>query len=263
MKHEDRFDEDRFDEDRDLRGMSQIYLGGKMTTIFNLKAAMRSTIEKKDKKFICKICGHISDKIYRAIKHTKIHVKSEIKSVSHSCTMCHKMFSTLSRLEKHKLNRHQAEKTEETQIIITNKDDEQNYIKEKLKTMVQKVNGMWSCKICGRAGRDQFNCMLHAETHMKGVFRKCNGCDKLFSTLSSLQSHIIVVHNVKRTGPNSSYKCDRCDYIASKSCLKIHKESVHEGIKHECTYCKMKLSNRGNLLKHLKIVHPILVKNEK
>ena len=56
-----------------------------------------------------------------------------------------------------------------------------------------------------------------------------------------------------------SDKCDLCDYVpsqASKSTIKIHKETVHFGIKLFCDYCPQKSTTRSNSIRHVKKYHP-------
>ena len=63
---------------------------------------------------------------------------------------------------------------------------------------------------------------------------------------------------VKEAVPDSRYKCDQCDYVPSKpnrKTLIVHKESVHEGVKHACFQCHKDWSTRSNLMKHIKEKH--------
>ena len=230
--------------------LPQINVGTDITNIYDLKEAILSTIIKSGENFLCKICPKSSVNIWKAKSHAQMHVKSKVIMGSHSCLICGKIFTTSKRLEKHKLREHKKLNKGMSQVIINNEVKEDN-INRKLRTMVQKINGSWSCKICGKPGRDQSNSILHAEIHIKGVSRKCDTCGKLFATLSCLRSHNTLVHST-----NDSFKCNLCDYVASRSILKTHKESVHDGLKYGCPYCQIKCSTKGNMNKHVRISHP-------
>ena len=230
--------------------LPQINFGKDITNIYGLKEAIHSSIIKSGENFLCKICPKSSVNIWKAKSHAQMHVKSQIIPGSHSCLMCGKIFTTSKRLETHKIKKHKKLNKGRYQVIINNEVKEDN-INQKLRTMVQKINGSWSCKICGKPGRDQSNSILHAEIHIKGVSRKCNTCGKLFATLSCLRSHNTLVHST-----NDSFKCNQCEYVASRSNLKSHKESVHVGLKYQCPYCQIKCSTKGNMNKHVRTSHP-------
>ena len=51
-------------------------------------------------------------------------------------------------------------------------------------------------------------------------------------------------------------KCSICDKKIVQSRLKLHVETVHEGIKnHQCQFCDKKFGQSDNLKRHVKIVH--------
>ena len=76
----------------------------------------------------------------------------------------------------------------ETENFIENKFDIVNVnqidltnINNKLESMIEKVNGSWSCKICGnnKIRNNKTDYTRHAEIHLEGVSHPCKLCGKL------------------------------------------------------------------------------------
>ena len=66
-----------------------------------------------------------------------------------------------------------------------------NEIDERLyENMEKNIDGIYSCKICGKTNTHKTKMKLHIETHMEGVSFPCNICGKEFRSRNSLQSHI-------------------------------------------------------------------------
>ena len=52
------------------------------------------------------------------------------------------------------------------------------------------------------------------------------------------------------------YLCDWCDYTATrKDHLKLHKDSIHEGVRYSCDTCDYKATTKDNLKKHKDSIH--------
>ena len=61
-----------------------------------------------------------------------------------------------------------------------------------------------------------------------------------------------------------SIKCDLCEYQPnkpSKKNIRVHKESVHFGIKYPCPHCGTYSTTKSNMLKHVRIYHIEIVPN--
>ena len=55
-----------------------------------------------------------------------------------------------------------------------------------------------------------------------------------------------------------SDRCNLCDYVPSKpskKTIRIHKESVHDGLKHQCPHCEREWTTRSNMKKHIESRH--------
>merc|ERR1719318_4771 len=52
------------------------------------------------------------------------------------------------------------------------------------------------------------------------------------------------------------FNCDRCEYMTTaKEYLRVHKRSIHEGVKYTCNECDYKATQQGNLMQHKLSVH--------
>ena len=56
-----------------------------------------------------------------------------------------------------------------------------------------------------------------------------------------------------------NFMCDLCDYAAStKTVLKFHRESKHEGIRHPCNKCDFSGVDKSSLRRHMKRKHEVV-----
>jgi len=54
----------------------------------------------------------------------------------------------------------------------------------------------------------------------------------------------------------TTFNCDRCDYKTTrKEYLRIHKRSIHDGVKYPCNECDYKATQSSSLLQHKRSVH--------
>ena len=110
----------------------------------------------------------------------------------------------------------------------------------------------FECSFCSHKAKRVDHLKFHIETFHDDVKReyKCQDCEKVYNSKSSLGLHHNTVHRKMR------YKCDICDYEATqKSHLNSHKKSIHEGIKYQCNECEKEFSQRSHLKSHCMYVH--------
>ncbi|KAL0895228.1 hypothetical protein ABMA27_011383 [Loxostege sticticalis] len=135
----------------------------------------------------------------------------------HKCDECDAKYSSLARLEQHKL-KHDGSKPP--------------YI----------------CEVCGAHYKHKRACDIHIQLH-KGISDwKCEECNKLFPSKGALQRH-----NNIHTG-KLNYQCDLCgkSFIHTSS-FKMHKLS-HSGVKpHSCDVCGLALMTRSHLKRHKRV----------
>ena len=60
--------------------------------------------------------------------------------------------------------------------------------------LIEKRNGFWHCKRCGKITSSKYNIKSHIETHVEGVSYPCDHCGKLFRSRNSVRKHISVKH---------------------------------------------------------------------
>ena len=82
--------------------------------------------------------------------------------------------------------------------------------------MIEKNEGLWKCKVCGKIAKLKGNIKQHAESHIEGVSHICHICNKLSTTRNSLQMHMKNYH--------AEFNCDICGKTGmTKMTIKGHK----------------------------------------
>jgi len=62
---------------------------------------------------------------------------------------------------------------------------------EKIQTVMSRVDGLWTCNICGKANRNRVNITTHIEgRHTEGVPVACTQCNQVFRNRDALRQHI-------------------------------------------------------------------------
>ena len=90
-----------------------------------------------------------------------------------------------------------------------------------LQEIVEKNEGVWRCKICGKISKTNQNIKKHAETHVEGNPHICNICNKTYSNRPSLQKHISVIHS-------ELFSCEACEaHGMTRRSLTEHKRRLH------------------------------------
>ena len=62
-------------------------------------------------------------------------------------------------------------------------------IDRKLEELTDRVNGAWTCKVCGKTSKRKRDLGWHIETHIEGLSFPCGDCDKIFRSRNSLLIH--------------------------------------------------------------------------
>ena len=59
----------------------------------------------------------------------------------------------------------------------------------KISEMTEKVDGVYTCTVCGKAAKDKTNLGKHIETHIEGLSFSCKMCQKVFRSRDVLRKH--------------------------------------------------------------------------
>jgi len=72
-----------------------------------------------------------------------------------------------------------------------------------VKQMMEKIDGLWECKVCGKTAPGKSNITNHVEIHIENMSHACHICRKKFPTRMYLKHHISGIHS-------DQFTCDIC-----------------------------------------------------
>ena len=124
----------------------------------------------------------------------------------HKCKLCKGSFNKLSNLTRHIKNVHKDPPSEEKKIDVRSMTPGE--IKDKLKELYKKFNGVWICLECDYKSVQSGKIKRHIETHVDGLSYTCSLCNKDYGTKNRLWSHIGKVHTNSQAEQKSLVKVD-------------------------------------------------------
>ena len=107
-----------------------------------------------------------------------------------NCNICDQVFTTKWAMINHKSAVHMEEQEKPETEEITN-----HKLENILDTMVEKRDGKWCCRRCGKPKLDKFHVKRHAEIHLVGIVHPCAICKKAHKTRYSLKRHLLAYHS--------------------------------------------------------------------
>jgi len=102
-------------------------------------------------------------------------------------------------------------------LLNTDKD-----IDLQVKQMMEKIDGLWECKVCGKTAPHKSNITNHVEIHIENMSHACDICRKTFPTRMYLKDHISGIHS-------EQFTCDIC----GKSGLNRKAYTKHKRLTHK------------------------------
>ena len=81
-----------------------------------------------------------------------------------------------------------------------NTNDEVDF---QIEQMIEKDEGLWKCKVCGKTTAEKEHIKYHAETHIEGLSHICHICRKTYPTRHNLTCHLSQIHS-------DLFSCDIC-----------------------------------------------------
>ena len=125
------------------------------------------------------------------------------------------------------------------------------------------IGAKYFCDQCDKKYVDLKNLKSHVDHIHKGIKFMCDQCEHTSPKLESLKKHVLSKHpktEDEKVKPwkskKTDYKCSDCKKeFTTHTGLRLHKKSVHEGVRHECEYCGKFFAQNGQLLTHIQTVH--------
>ena len=117
----------------------------------------------------------------------------------------------------------------ETEGLLDNTVEDNVMLEEKIDTLVEKRDGVWTCMKCGKFDNSKFGLRGHVETHIEGFTHLCPKCKKFFSTRGALRVHKGRQHPKNMTPRAKPFNCDICDKPSeSLAAVRAHKKRNHK-----------------------------------
>ena len=117
-------------------------------------------------------------------------------------------------------------------------------------TSSERQDGKESFSDGGDESTETVDYIREEESKQEAKTYLCHLCDYRVRTKKSLKIHIQSVHEGVR------YTCNDCDFYATtKRILRIHIQSIHEGMNYSCDKCNFESTYERHLLRHIQAKH--------
>ncbi|XP_013140987.1 PREDICTED: zinc finger protein 2-like [Papilio polytes] len=230
------------------------------------------------RKYICKLCGHVSRESYKAKEHSNWHKgfsfickicgATFVKSTSHlthmrlqhpsnsSCDICGESFIGEHGLKMHKRRAHRDEQEQETKVVsqcatcsaeFFNMDALKKHLDD-VKDGVCDTDLRW-CPYCGLGLENIENFKEHIKLHQKEIVPCQDVSIQEFENIIFLPANIHLNFRIY----NVSVFYIFVIYFQSKAILTYH-QRIHTGEKpYQCTECPKKFGLQQQLTIHMRI----------
>ncbi|XP_033126117.1 zinc finger protein 729-like isoform X2 [Anneissia japonica] len=207
-------------------------------TLTSMKAYNKHVLMHSEDLIPCGIC---SKRFLKAV--LQAHLLEEHGRKDLGCSMCSHKFPSTSLLTSHLILDHN--------IKLATQE-------ESLDDCEQKKSENFTCDLCSAVCEEPGLYITHMhEVHHLLMFR-CDFCEKVFGTQSSLKKHLEVIHSMK-----SEYFCEYCAKVfIHEPSLKRHVEEVHEQKTLPCDICLKIFPSQRRLHEHMRTVHKIIVSKQ-
>ena len=166
-------------------------------------------------KFKCDQCNLQTNFKSNLITHKKYMHKNPGEFKCNQENFKFKEIPTQEMIDKHEYMEHMNVNLPKTRIVFIPKESKdkdkksnldlsisQNLLwEERIDALVEHGEDGWTCKQCGKHGRNKSKARNHIETHIEGFTFSCTACEKTFSKRIHLKKHISLMrkHLQRRT----------------------------------------------------------------
>ena len=63
-------------------------------------------------------------------------------------------------------------------------------LEQKIEELTTKIEGVYTCRNCGKTAKDKTHLTIHIETHIEGLEFNCTHCGKVCRSRNSLTKHL-------------------------------------------------------------------------
>ena len=205
-----------------------------------------------NKNFKCETCQQTFVSQYNLDNHEQVqHGKEGPK-----CDLCGKKFTTLSMLNKHKIDiakNGSCQTPEKTKsVIYCSICDKVFTLKSSLRKHLKNVHGDQEFSISIQEKTYLPEVPKKIEQKPSNVVEKCHFCSANFSTFQELKAHRIEEHTDIVKG---DFFCSKCSYTCDEHNKLTKHEKIHLPKNHQCGTCGQKFFNEYNLKNHEQIKH--------
>ena len=232
----------------------------------------------------CSLCEYSSSKESALFKHLsrkhKINRAIVKRFDPHQCKLCEFSTRSIRSFEMHKSREHNEK-------FICNDCGYKVNTRENLKLHYERVHchqkiidlKLFHCAACEISYKSKLSLKQHDKTVHLQIRFKCSRCNYEATQKSHLNSHNRTVHLKEKHAcdicgkeytqkshvsthkkmshmKEKPFQCKLCDYKASLKChLKVHIESIHEGVTYPCKLCSYAATQKQVLKSHLITKH--------
>ena len=227
------------------------------------------TKPKEKRVFSCTVCFNVYSTKKQLVIHAKLAHNVELAKICPFCGRTLKNGSTVTRLYRHVMKRHDAEKESDqfksiVEEFVSNRPSERIQC-DKCGNYYANVNSLdnhkrdrhgsetYICSICGASFKSKRDLESHKISHNQATI-PCEHCGQVYKRRTHLNRHIKIVHLQIR-----NHKCDICDKrFRSQKDVRNHITAIHDKLKpFACVECEFRCAKYSNLNLHRQKKHGI------